>query len=156
MSKKSSRSRKASPSRARAKTAVSAAPKKPAAKPDLLFSNVVKAARATDGFDNFVSRLGLNNNNTLSAGTYTFNYITRNRILLEAAYRGSWIVGAIIDNPAEDMTRAGIDITTAKKDDADIKKIQSSMRAAVSKYGAHSICSRNGAAYMVALSELFK
>lgn len=96
-------------------------------KGDMLFANVLKAARATDGFDNFVSRLGLNSNNTLSDGTYTFNYITRNRILLEAAYRGSWIVGAIIDNPAEDMTRAGIEITTDKKDDKDIKKIKSAM-----------------------------
>lgn len=40
-----------------------------------------------DGFDNFISRLGLNNDNALSAGTYEFNLVTRNRILLEAAYR---------------------------------------------------------------------
>lgn len=95
-------------------------------KQDLLFSNVVKAARGRDGFDNFISRLGLNNDNTLSAGSYTFNYITRNRILLEAMYRGSWIVGAIIDNPAHDMTRAGIDITTVDGED-NIKKLKAAM-----------------------------
>lgn len=93
----------------------------------MIFKDVVKAARAADGFENFVSRLGVPANNTLSAGTYDFNYITRNRILLEAAYRGSWIVGAIIDNPAIDMTRAGIEITTVTKDDEQIKKIQSAM-----------------------------
>ena len=79
-----------------------------------------------DGFDNFVSKVGLRNNNTLSAGTYEFDLITRNRIKLEAAYRGSWIVGALVDSVAEDMTRAGIDILTSKED-GDIKKIQSSM-----------------------------
>lgn len=78
------------------------------------------ASRTTDGFDNFVSRLGLNNDNALSAGTYDFNLITRNRILLEAAYRGSWVVGAVIDSVAEDMTRAGIDVTTGEKVDLDV------------------------------------
>jgi phage-related protein (TIGR01555 family) len=79
-----------------------------------------------DGFDNFVSRIGLRNDNTLSAGTYEFNLITRNRIKLEAAYRGSWIVGAVVDSIAEDMTRAGLDINTAK-DDGDIIKIQAAI-----------------------------
>lgn len=69
-----------------------------------------------DGYDNFLSRLGLNNDNTLSAGTYTFDLVTRNRVLLEAAYRGSWIVGAVVDSVAEDMTRAGVDINTAEED----------------------------------------
>lgn len=88
------------------------------------------AAMTTDGFDNFVSRLGLNNNNALSDGTYEFNLITRNRILLEAAYRGSWIVGAIVDSVAEDMTRAGADIQTSEGDQdiadlqKDIKRLQ--------------------------------
>jgi uncharacterized protein len=67
-----------------------------------------------DGYDNFVSRIGLQNDNTLSGGTYAFDLTTRNRVLLEAAYRGSWIVGKVIDAPAEDMTRAGIDINTTE------------------------------------------
>lgn len=79
--------------------------------------------KTADGFDNFVSRIGLRNDNTLSAGEYTFNLLTRNRIQLEAAYRGSWVVGAVVDSIAEDMTRAGIDINTAK-DDGDVKKIK--------------------------------
>jgi len=79
-----------------------------------------------DGFDNFVSRLGLNNDNSLSAGTYEFNLVTRNRIKLEAAYRGSWIVGAVVDSVAEDMTRAGVDVTTNEAD-ADIKDFQSAI-----------------------------
>jgi phage-related protein (TIGR01555 family) len=76
----------------------------------------VKDMKTFDGFDNFVSKLGLNNANTLSAGQYVFNLVTRNRILLEAAYRGSWIVGALVDSVAEDMTRAGVNVSTAKGD----------------------------------------
>lgn len=79
-----------------------------------------------DGFDNFVSKLGLDNDNALSAGTYEFNLITRNRILLEAAYRGSWVVGAIVDSVAEDMTRAGVTVTTNEGED-DIQDLKSAM-----------------------------
>lgn len=88
-------------------------------------SEVIKAAitdekpiafQTFDGFDNFVSRVGLQNNNTLSAGMYTFNLVTRNRVQLEAAYRGSWVVGQVVEVIAEDMTKAGIDITTNEQD----------------------------------------
>lgn len=71
-----------------------------------------KHAKVSDGFDNFISRVGMNNNNSLSAGVYTFNYVTRNRQLIEAAYRGSWIVGQVIDTIPEDMTKAGLEIST--------------------------------------------
>ncbi len=81
---------------------------------------VHRAIKAADGYDNFISRIGLQNDNALSGGTYDFNYITKNRVLLEAAYRGSWIVGAVIDSVAEDMTREGIDITTSEKVDLKI------------------------------------
>lgn len=81
---------------------------------------------ANDGFDNFVAKLGINNQNVLSAGTYEFNYITRNRVKLEAAYRGSWVVGKIVDAVAEDMTRSGIDITTNDGDE-EIKDFQTYM-----------------------------
>ncbi len=91
-----------------------------------IFKTNDKAARTVDGFDNFVSRLGLNNDNTLSAGVYMFNLMTRNRIQLEAAYRGSWVVGQVIDTVAEDMTKAGIDITTSEADE-DIKDMQSAI-----------------------------
>lgn len=94
--------------------------------PKEIFAADMKRAKSFDGFDNFVSRIGLNNDNTLSAGTYVFNLVTRNRIKLEAAYRGSWLVGAVIDSIADDMTRAGIDITTNEADE-DIKDLQNAM-----------------------------
>lgn len=72
--------------------------------------------KVTDGFQNFVAKIGVGpqgqQNNLLSTGEYYFNLVTRNRIQLEAAYRGSWIVGRVIDSYANDMTRAGIDINT--------------------------------------------
>lgn len=83
-----------------------------------------------DGYDNFLSRIGLNNDNPLSGGTYEFNLVTRNRVLLEAAYRGSWIVGAVIDSFADDMTRAGVDVTSsaAEKDMPELKAAQSRLQ----------------------------
>lgn len=71
---------------------------------------------ARDGFANFVSRLGVNPgmDNQISEGIYELNLLTRNRLQLEAAYRGSWIVGAMIDAVAEDMTRAGVTISTSE------------------------------------------
>lgn len=89
-------------------------------------ATVAKMSRTADGFDNFISRLGLNNDNALSAGTYEFNLVSRNRLLLEAAYRGSWITGRVIDSYAEDMTRAGIDVTTNEADE-DINDFQASL-----------------------------
>lgn len=83
-------------------------------------------ARTTDGFDNFVSRIGLNNKNVLSAGTYVYNLITRNRVLLEMAYRGSWIVGRVVDCVAQDMTRAGLEISTSKGTDK-LKKLNNAV-----------------------------
>lgn len=67
-------------------------------------------ARAADGFLNLLARQGLSAQNVLSDSTYTFDLLTRNRVRLEAMYRGSWIVGAAVDAIAEDMTRAGIEI----------------------------------------------
>ncbi|MGX9362235.1 DUF1073 domain-containing protein [Pantoea ananatis] len=65
-----------------------------------------------DGYDNFVSRLGLQSGNLSGHGTYMPNFTSRNRVLLEFAYRSSWIVGAAVDTIADDMTRKGVTITS--------------------------------------------
>ncbi|QEE24578.1 DUF1073 domain-containing protein [Rhodanobacter glycinis] len=62
-----------------------------------------------DSFQNFESRVGIATNNQSSSGHYSFDFISRNRVQLEAMYRSSWIVGQAVDVVAEDMTRAGID-----------------------------------------------
>lgn len=82
------------------------------------------AAQTADGFANFVSRVGLGTDNQLSASNYYFDMLTRNRIKLEAAYRGSWVVGSIVDSVAEDMTRAGISLSTNESEE-DIKEFHS-------------------------------
>lgn len=65
--------------------------------------------RTSDGFQNWIARLGLGQSNQMSASSYAFNYLTRNRTQLEAMYRTSWIIRQAIDSTAEDMTRAGIE-----------------------------------------------
>jgi uncharacterized protein len=85
-------------------------------------SKAAVRAMAKDGYDNFLNRVGLNTPNLLSGGTYEFNLVTRNRTLLEAAYRGSWITGRVVDSVADDMTRAGVSFTT--KDDEDVEVFQ--------------------------------
>lgn len=79
-----------------------------------------------DSFANFEARVGVGTNNQSAASTYTFDYVSRNRILMEAMYRSSWIVGAVVDCIAEDMTRAGIDIASDLTPE-DGKKIEQEM-----------------------------
>lgn len=62
-----------------------------------------------DSFVNFSQKMGVGANNSLSAGTYGFNPITRNRVLLEWIHRGSWLGGVAVDLVADDMTRAGVE-----------------------------------------------
>ena len=69
-----------------------------------MFKGVTK-----DSFTNFTASLGLGAGNQLSGGYYNFDYLTRNRTQLEAAYRTSWIIRQAVDCAAEDMVRAGIE-----------------------------------------------
>lgn len=76
-----------------------------------------------DSFVNFAMKLGIGADNATSANSYGFNPITRNRTLLEWAYRGSWLAGAAVDCKADDMTRSGVTIK-GELDPGDIEKIQ--------------------------------
>ena len=105
-----------------------------------VFDSADQRSKVADGFENFVSRVGINagqNQNVLSASFYAFNLLTKNRLQLEAAYRGSWIVGQMVNAVAEDMTKAGINITTNQKD-FDIKKLQ---REIIRRQIGNSLCS---------------
>lgn len=68
-----------------------------------------------DSFNNFLTRTGINAGNLSSGGTYGFNPITRIRLRLEWAYRGSWVCGTVVDCIAEDMTREGVDLVADTK-----------------------------------------
>ena len=86
-----------------------------------------KAKRFTgDSFQNFEARVGIATNNQSSGGSYGFDFISRNRVQMEAMYRSSWIVGAVVDSVAEDMTRAGISVTS-ELDPKDQQKIDSTI-----------------------------
>lgn len=61
-----------------------------------------------DSFVNASQRLGVGSGGQMDGSTYTYNNLTLNRVLLENAYTTSWIVGAAIDAPADDMTRSGV------------------------------------------------
>jgi phage-related protein (TIGR01555 family) len=70
-----------------------------------------------DSFQNVNQRLGLGAGSQMDGSGYSFNFISRNRLLLEAAYRTSWIVGRIVDAIADDMTKAGLEFKSALKPD---------------------------------------
>lgn len=63
-----------------------------------------------DSFTNFAGNLGYGTVNLSSGSTYGFNPVSRNHVLVEWMYRGSWLVRKVVDCPAEDMTRQGIHI----------------------------------------------
>lgn len=71
---------------------------------------VMDARPTTDSFQNLQARLGVGANNMSDGNNYVLsNLLTRQPRTLEAMYRGSWIVGAVVDSVAEDMTREGVD-----------------------------------------------
>lgn len=83
------------------------------------FTNIFTA----DGFQNFAARLGLGAGSQQDQSTYGFDFLSRDRLKLEAMYRSSWIVGQVVDVVAEDMTREGINIR-GLDDPEDANKIQ--------------------------------
>lgn len=81
------------------------------------------SAATADSFVNFAAKLGIGADNQMSSSQYAFNPITRNRILLEWMYRGSWITGLAVDLVADDMTRAGIEIKS-KMQPQDLERLE--------------------------------
>ncbi|MFA9439414.1 DUF1073 domain-containing protein [Uliginosibacterium sp. sgz301328] len=82
-----------------------------------------KSFATGDSFQNFASRVGLGTANQSSFGSYGFDFVSRNRVQMEAAYRSSWICGMAVDVVADDMTRAGIEIHS-ELDPDNIEKLE--------------------------------
>ncbi|WP_312630964.1 DUF1073 domain-containing protein [Pantoea piersonii] len=78
--------------------------------------NVSQPVPTRDSYENFVARMGVNESNQSGAGTYRNNWTSRNRLLIEQAYRSSWLVGAGVDAIPDDMTRKGVTITSKLED----------------------------------------
>jgi len=79
--------------------------------------------KANDSFVNFSQNFGIGTDNALSGASYGFNPVTRNRSLLEWIHRGSWLGGIAVDVIADDMTRAGMEIS-GKMPPEDISEIE--------------------------------
>lgn len=86
-------------------------------------------AATADSFVNFAHKLGVGADNALTAGSYGFNPVTRNRIQLEWIHRGSWLGGVAVDVVADDMTRAGVDFK-AEMDPADQGRLERAVQQA--------------------------
>lgn len=69
--------------------------------------------KAKDSFVNFAAKLGIGAQNLTSRGSYSFDFLTRDRITLEAAYRTSWVVRQAVDVVADDMVQGGIKINAS-------------------------------------------
>lgn len=86
-----------------------------------------KDSRKTrDSFANFTAALGLQANNISAGATYQFSFLTKNRLLLEAMYRDSWVCGMAVDVVADDMTQGGIEINSTMQP-ADVDRLQEAM-----------------------------
>jgi phage-related protein (TIGR01555 family) len=66
--------------------------------------------KSGDSFVNFSARLGYGAGSQQDGARFAFDFISRNRVNLEAAYRSNWLCGQVVDTVANDMTRAGIEI----------------------------------------------
>lgn len=89
------------------------------AKPRVRVAAGSSLAYVADSFQNVNQRLGLGAGGQLDGAGYSFNFISRQRLMLEAAYRTSWICGKAVDAPAEDMTKAGITLESDLEPDAE-------------------------------------
>lgn len=89
------------PNRAERRAAASAKP-----------SMVAMDRAAADGYQNFAAGIGIGTDNIAASASYSVPTRTNRRQELENMYAGSWIVGQAVDAPAEDMTRAGIEIVS--------------------------------------------
>lgn len=80
-----------------------------------------------DAFINPVAKLGLGMDNLLSGTDYTRTRFTQDYNLMVTLYRTHWIVKKIIDVVANDMTKAGIKITSNLEPDL-IKRLDNCMK----------------------------
>ena len=107
-----------------------------------------------DSFQNFAAGLGLGTDNLMSASTYGFNPITRIRILMEWIYRGSWLGAAVVNRPANDMTRQGAEVKGELDPDA-IKRLEAEI-SRLKIWNRHNEAIRWGRLYGGAIAVILK
>ncbi len=92
------------------------------AKPVKVNRGAPPVTRTQDSFANFVANVGHGTGNQNDASHYNFHPVSRNRLEMEWAYRGSWIIGRVVDCIAKDMTREGVSINS-ELDPSDLTKL---------------------------------
>jgi phage-related protein (TIGR01555 family) len=70
-------------------------------------TEIPRRTTTRDAYQNFMTRTGMGTDNLNSYGSYGYYPITRLRIILDFAYRSSWICRTGVEAVAEDMTREG-------------------------------------------------
>ena len=80
--------------------------------------------KTTDSFTNFAASVGYGTANQSSLAGYSLDFVSRNRVQMEAAYRSSWICGKAVDMRAEDMTREGIEFQASDLDAEDLENLE--------------------------------
>lgn len=89
----------------------------------VLVVSPVTSVDTFDTFQSFMAKVGINQDNITTGGNYGFNPISRQRMMLEWMYRGSWVAGMAIDLKADDMTRAGVNLM-GELDPADARAME--------------------------------
>lgn len=85
-------------------------------------------AKTNDSFQNLIGRTGQGTSNIATGGSYGFTPVSRNRTVLEYAYRSSWIAGKAVDAFSDDMTREGVEIK-GSTDPETIDKIEKAINS---------------------------
>lgn len=86
---------------------------------------IKRSMKTSDSFTNLAARTGLGAGSIQDRSLMSFNFVSRNRVLMEAAYRGNWVCGMAVDLVSQDMTRQGVEI----KGEIDPDKIKKMDRA---------------------------
>jgi phage-related protein (TIGR01555 family) len=79
--------------------------------------------KTQDSYQNYVSHTGFGTDNVNTFGGYGFYPITRLRIILDWAFRSSWVCRIACEAVAEDMTREGFDLGSDDLDPDDAQEL---------------------------------
>jgi len=83
----------------------------------------IRAVPTADSFQNMAARIGIGAgmDNQAAGATYALNAVTRNRMLCDMLFRGSWMAKQGVNAFSEDMIRAGININSTMEAGAAVK-----------------------------------
>lgn len=90
-------------------------------------ASVIQRLYTTDAFMNKMARTGFGQPNLAEGAEYPMTRLSRNYILFNSMYRGSWIVRKIVDTFPADMLKNWITISSSIEPEA-IRKIEKTIR----------------------------